>query len=154
MHYLLIGLPTKQAEYQQIARALGVEDYVHFLGRVDQEQLPYYLAASDVFVMTSRHDRHGSFEGYGIAVVEAALCGTPAVVAENSGLAEAVDHEQTGLVVASEDPAAVSVAIIRLLQDDPLLQRLSQQAQQRGRTQTWMHQAQYYHHALKTILVG
>ena len=41
--------------------------------------------ACDLFVMTSRQLSDGDFEGYGIAVIETALCGKAAVVSDNSG---------------------------------------------------------------------
>ncbi len=76
------------------------------------------MSVADVFVMTSRHANDGDFEGYGIAVIEAALCGTPAVVSDNAGLVEAISPGTTGLTVPPDDPAATSNAILSLLGDD------------------------------------
>src|SRR5690606_28807668 len=38
-HYLIAGLPTKRDEFLAIARELGVESHVHFLGRVVADDL-------------------------------------------------------------------------------------------------------------------
>ena len=70
---------------------------MHFLGRLESESLVKYVNACDLFMMTSRHTSTGDFEGYGIAVVEAAFCGKPAVVSRNSGLAEAIVDGGPGL---------------------------------------------------------
>ena len=91
--------------------------HVHFLGRVEKVQLVSYLRKSDIFVMTSRHTAAGDFEGYGIAVIEAALCGKPAVVSANSGLVEAVEDGSTGIVVPENDPVNTAQAIICLIQN-------------------------------------
>ena len=44
---------------------------------------------------------------------------------------EAVRHDETGLLVAPNDAAAFADAVVRLLGDDPLRQRLGQQAKLR-----------------------
>ena len=111
VHYAIVGLPTLGDEIRRLAGELGVADRVHLLGRLDEARLVRLLNAADVFVMTSRHTQDGDFEGYGIAVIEAALCGIPAVVAGGSGLSEAVADGETGLCVAPEDPAATADAI-------------------------------------------
>src|SRR5262249_5202438 len=90
VHYLVAGLPTLGPELLRLAAELGVAERVHLLGRVDETRLPAVLNAADLFVLTSRRTESGDVEGFGIAVVEAALCGKPAVVSADSGLAEAV----------------------------------------------------------------
>jgi len=116
-HYLIAGLPTRGPAIRALADELGVGDRVHLLGRVTSEELPAAYAAADVFAMTSRQVAAGDVEGYGIAVVEAALTGVPAVVTADSGLAEAVVHDRTGLVVPQDDPAATADALRALLDD-------------------------------------
>jgi len=144
-HYVIVGLPTRQEAYQQLARELGVEDHVHFLGRVSPDELVHLYNACDIFVLTSRHTDDGDFEGYGIVVVEAALCGTPAVVAGGSGLSEAVRHGITGLVVPPESPDETAQAILQLLENESLRQRLASQAETLARTeQTWARRAEEY----------
>lgn len=152
-HYLAVGLPSKKEEYLELARQLGVSDYVHFLGRVETRNLVRYLNCCDVFVMTSRHTRNGDFEGFGIAVVEAALCGKPAVVSANSGLTEAIIHGQTGLSVPETDELATAQAIITLLENDRKRQTLGQAAQKRALAeQTWGYRVRQYDKLLRDLL--
>jgi glycosyltransferase involved in cell wall biosynthesis len=87
--------------------------------------------------MTSRQLADGDYEGYGIAVIEAALCGKAAVVSDNSGLAEAVDDGQTGLLVKQNDSEAVAEAICRLIEDPQELNTLSKNALSKASKQTW-----------------
>jgi len=153
VHYLLVGLPTLREKLEALARQLGVADRVHFLGRVDASTLVEAYNACDIFVMTSRHTHDGDFEGYGIAVVEAALCGKPAVVSGGSGLEEAVLDGETGLVVPQNDPAATASAIVKLLTDEELYSRLAKQARERAlREQTWEQRVGEYHRILCTLL--
>ena len=118
VHYVVVGLPTRGRDLIDLARQVGVADRVHVCGRVETDELLWAYQAADLFAMTSREAANGDFEGYGIAVLEAALCRTPAVVTDGSGLEEAVVHDETGLVVRQDDPAAFAEAAGRLLRDD------------------------------------
>lgn len=153
VHYLIAGLPRRKEFLTQLAHELGVECRVHFLGRVDNATLPALYNACDIFVLTSRKTAEGDVEGYGIAVVEAALCGKPAVVSDNSGLAEAILPGETGLLVPQEDVEATAQAIIALCMDESL--RLGMGAKARDRAlavQTWSSRASQYEKVLLDII--
>ena len=151
-HYFMAGLPTKEKQFTRLARQLGVASHVHFLGQVDDARLVGLLNCCDVFVMMSRHTVD-EFEGFGIAVVEAALCGKPAVVSGDSGLAEAIDDGVTGVSVPEGDERATAEAIISLLQDDTLRRRMGAAAQRRALAQqTWVQCAQQYDALFRHLL--
>jgi phosphatidylinositol alpha-1,6-mannosyltransferase len=102
--------------------------------------------------MTSQHTATGDFEGFGIAVVEAALCGKPAVVSGNSGLEEAVVDGETAFVVPQSDPVATAGALMSLLADEPLRIRFGKAARQRAMAeQTWAARAAAYDQLLRTV---
>jgi phosphatidyl-myo-inositol dimannoside synthase len=150
--YLIVGLPTEQAEFAQLAAKLGVADYVHFLGKVSSDDLVRYLSICDVFVMTSRH-AGGDFEGYGIAVLEAAFCGKPAVVSANSGLKEVILDGQTGIGVPEDDPNRTARALLTLLEHDQKRKQMGEAARQRAlREQSWVHRAQAYDVFLRKLI--
>jgi phosphatidyl-myo-inositol dimannoside synthase len=137
-HYAVAGLPTLGPELERLAAELGVAARVHVLGRLSEARIVQLLNAADVFVMTSRRTETGDFEGYGIAAIEAALCGCPAVVSADSGLAEAIRDGETGFCVEPEDPPATAQAITRLLEDDPMRRRMGESARRRAEEeQTW-----------------
>ncbi len=152
-HYLIAGLPTKEAALRQLASELNVVEHVHFLGRVRSDVLVKLLNCCDVFVMTSRHSEDGDFEGYGIAVLEAALCGKPAVVSSNSGLAEAVVNGKTGLCVPEEDHHATALAILQLIGNKSEKKKLGDAAKQRAlEAHTWQHRIREYDLLLRRLL--
>jgi phosphatidylinositol alpha-1,6-mannosyltransferase len=151
-HYLMAGMPSKEHEFTLLARKLGVADHVHFLGRVDARDVVRYLNCCDLFVMTSRHTKDGDFEGYGIAVVEAALCGLPAVVSANSGLMEAIADGETGLLVPEDDEIGTAEAVLLLLRDDAARCRMGEAARRRAlREQTWEHRVTEYDRLLRGL---
>jgi phosphatidylinositol alpha-1,6-mannosyltransferase len=150
--YLVVGLPARQKEFEAVARQAGVAGRVHFLGRVGADRLVGLLNASDVFVMTSRR-AEGQFEGFGIAVVEAALCGLPAVVTGESGLVESVVEGETALVAASENVEAVGAAVARLLEDHARRQAMGEAARRRALAeQTWDARVREYDSFFRSLL--
>jgi len=97
---------------------------VTLLGRVSDEALPSWLAASDLMVMACRSRWLGlEQEGFGIVFAEASACGIPVIAGRSGGSHDAVVHGETGLIV--DNPRSVSelAAAIRLLYRDPQLRR-------------------------------
>jgi glycosyltransferase involved in cell wall biosynthesis len=73
-------------------------------------------------------------EGWGLALTEAAGCGTPAVATDISGHRCSVLHESTGILASLDDLGA---SIANVLTNDELRARLSIEAERRARTLTW-----------------
>jgi glycosyltransferase involved in cell wall biosynthesis len=154
-HYLMAGLPTLKHELTELACELGVAEHVHFLGRVDADSLVKYLNCCDVFVMTSRLTKDGDCEGFGIAVVEAALCGKPAVVSANSGLAEAIIDGSTGIAVPEGDEVATANALLSLLKNPQLRHTMGKAALDLAqREQSWRTRSGEYDKLLGGLLDG
>ncbi len=76
------------------------------------------LAAADIVALPSLQ------EGLGVAALEAMAAGRPVVASRVGGLAEAVVHEETGLLVPPGDPTALAAALARLARDPDLRARL------------------------------
>lgn len=92
---------------------------VTLLGRISDDDLVDLYAAGDVFSMLCR-TRWGGLEqeGFGIVFLEAAASGVPQVAGRSGGAHEAVEHDETGLVVDDpDDPTAAAEAIGSLLAD-------------------------------------
>lgn len=154
VHYLLIGLPTRSAELKKLARKLDVSDRVHFKGRVNQIELNLAYNACDLFVITSRHTTDGDFEGYGIVVAEAALCGKPAVVSGGSGLEEVIIPNQTGMIVSENNPIETAQKIIQLLENTHMRLKMGECSRKRAlKEQTWTSRVNIYEKLLNEIIM-
>jgi glycosyltransferase involved in cell wall biosynthesis len=91
----------------------------NFAGVQSDQQLRELYGSSDLFVFPSRTDTLGQ------SVMEAQACGLPALVSNEGGPKETVEHNVTGLVLGSDDPAQWSHAIMELLDDPQRRQRMS-----------------------------
>jgi phosphatidylinositol alpha-1,6-mannosyltransferase len=118
------GTGRDRARLEKLARRLAAP--VRFFGRISDEDLPNWLAASDVMVMDCR-SRWAGFEqeGFGIVFVEAAACAVAQIAGRSGGSHDAVIDNHTGLIV--DHPRSVddlATAMRRLLSDGALRERL------------------------------
>jgi len=103
---------------------------VQFAGDVSENQLAALYASCDLFVMLpTPAEQDGEVEGFGMVYLEAAASGRPSVAWDTGGVAEAVIHMHTGLVVRKDDLMAAQEAILTLLDDHALRAKLGQEAQ-------------------------
>ncbi|MFQ6111353.1 MAG: glycosyltransferase family 4 protein, partial [Nitrospinota bacterium] len=134
--YVLVGSGPEEGGLKALSRKLGLEGRVIFAGEVPHEELSRpeaaFYNACDLFVMPSREDRQsGAVEAFGIAFLEAAACAKPVVGARSGGAEEAVIDGKTGLLVEPENPGALARAIITLLGDRELSERLGAAGRER-----------------------
>lgn len=115
---VIVGEGPQRAEYEALVKELGLEGRVELPGWVDPAEIPGVYRGFDVFVAPSR------LEAFGVAVLEAAACGVPAVVSSVGGLPEVVEHQVTGLVVPPEDPRAIADALRTLVADAEARRRM------------------------------
>jgi glycosyltransferase involved in cell wall biosynthesis len=101
--------PAYFTELQTLVRDLDLSDRFRFDG--DVTDLRQHLAAADIFVLPSHS------EGFSNAIVEAMAASLPVVATNVGGNAEAVNDGISGFLVPSDDPGALSAAILRLLSD-------------------------------------
>lgn len=151
--YLVAGLADRAEPLRRAAREAGVADRVRLLGAVDREEIRRLYAACDLFAMTSRRTADGDVEGYGIAVVEAALMGRPALVSASGGLPEAVVDGETGRVVSEGSVTETATGLAELLADHDLRARLGRAAHRRAAAeQTWERRGAQYDEVLRDAL--
>ncbi len=90
-----------------LVRSLQLEDRVHFIGFVDDEDLPTLYSAADLLVYVSL------YEGFGLPLLEAMACGTPVIGSNTSSLPEVMGD--VGLQVDPRDVEAITQAMSQLL---------------------------------------
>ncbi len=100
---LLVGDGPLREQLSERAGHPPLAGRVRVLGRVSDAELVDTYRAADVAVVPTL-----ALEGYGLVVLEAAACGTPSVVSDVGGLAEAALELDRSLVVAPGDAAALA----------------------------------------------
>lgn len=116
-HLLVVGEGPERSELERLSDSLGLSGRVHFLGLVPSAGA-VLRDATDVAVSPAR------MEGFGLTVIEAGLFGLPIVATDTPGMREILTHEQDGLIVPIEDVSALVSALVRVVRDPELRDRL------------------------------
>jgi glycosyltransferase involved in cell wall biosynthesis len=114
----------------------GMATRVHLLGQVPFPELVRWYRRADVFALLPVNEG-ASFEGFGLVYLEAAAAGTPAIGTRDCGAGEAIVDGVTGLVVPQRDPEAAAAALVRLLTDGGLRERMGAAGRARARELSW-----------------
>lgn len=133
------------AAVRSLAAELGVGDRVEFPGRLDRRQVLIGMARADVVVVPSRA------EAFGIVVLEAWRSGTALVATTHGGPADLVTDDQDGLLVDPTNTEALGEALVRLLADGRLRQRLGSNGVRAVQEFTWGRTADAYEHLYATV---
>ena len=131
VHLLLIGEGPYKKELEKRIKNLGLANRVTFVGRVQYADIPRYICVGDVFAMPSRSRLAGlEVEGLGIVYLEASACGLPVIGGISGGAPDAVLQGETGFSVDGRSAHEVAQAIVRVLTDKELAQRLGARGRQ------------------------
>jgi glycosyltransferase involved in cell wall biosynthesis len=118
---LVAGTGPMKREWENLARELGVEQRVRFVGEVALTDLAAYYEACDIFVLPCSERS----EAFGVVQLEAMAAEKPVVSCDvGTGVAWVNQNEVTGLVVPPRDPAALASAINRILGDKELAAKM------------------------------
>ena len=106
MRMLVLGAGSQRIDLEASVAAAGLDSYVHFAGRVDQESLPAFYSAADCYASSSRVD------GSSVSLLEAMACGLPAVATAIGGNPEWITPGETGWLVPVDDAEALGAALV------------------------------------------
>lgn len=116
---------------RELAGTLQVDDFIDFVGRVAQEELPVYYSAADVCVVPS------FYESFGLAALESMACGTPVVASRVGGLPTVVQHGSTGYLKSWRCPEAFANSLEMLISSKSLQHSMGVAARRRAEDLSW-----------------
>jgi glycosyltransferase involved in cell wall biosynthesis len=128
-HLIFLGAKDKTEpdwwEYlSNRTRESQFSDRIHWVGQVEDVR-PWYKTA---FMMVLPSEN----EPFGRVIVEAMACGIPVIATRSGGVPEIITHGQEGLLVTPGKTEELTGAMLRLLRDELLRERISKSARQRA----------------------
>jgi glycosyltransferase involved in cell wall biosynthesis len=122
--------PQFEVQVKNWIRESGISDYVVMPGLMVGEEKMQALADADVFVLPSHA------ENFGFAVFEAMASRIPVVISDTLDYAKEIDSHQAGMSMP-RNPQAFADAMIRVLTDKDLHQKMGQNGFNLARTYSW-----------------
>jgi phosphatidylinositol alpha-1,6-mannosyltransferase len=151
VHYWVAGDGPQLPAIRAAVDRHGLHDRVRVLGRISNEDLARLYRGSDLFVMPNVPVAD-DMEGFGIVLLEAGQCATPAVAARLEGIQDVITDGVNGHLVAPQDPAAFAEAIGQYRGAPEALDAASQRAQEHTEaTFGWSAVADKYLATLRTL---
>jgi glycosyltransferase involved in cell wall biosynthesis len=130
----ILGEGPERAPLETLARDLGLDERVQFLGFVPESELYGTMKASKVFVLPSIR------EGFGLSVIEAQAAGAvPIVVRSPYNAAVALVRDGVDGVICEPDESSLADAVLHLLTDEPARLVKAEAARAAAAMRDWSH---------------
>ena len=118
LRMFIIGAGPQMSALNDMVVSRRLHNRIHLTGRLDHNEIPGFLSASDVLVLPSHA------EGLPNVVLEAMACGLPVVATRVGGLPEAVEEGRSGFLINKHDVKSLAEAIGYLIADEHLLREM------------------------------
>lgn len=116
INLIVVGDGDLKNHYMDIARREGIEDKTIFTGRVSNEDLPKYYAASDLTILPSIT----MGEAFGMVLIEAMATGKPVIASNLPGIRTVVDDGKNGYLIEPKDVEMLASRLQYLLENDDI----------------------------------
>lgn len=124
----IIGDGPRRGDLERKASTLGIQEFVHFVGGVDDASLVKILVDADLGLFPSRDSvAEGAFEGFGLVVQEMASAGLPVLVGRAAGALDAAGPGWS-VLLDPDDVRAWTRAVESIARDEPTRLRMAEAA--------------------------
>ena len=145
------GPETTDSEMNRLkalCHELGLEEVVIFLGKRDQNTLPYYYSAAEMLVMPS------FYESFGMVALEAMACGTPVIASHTGGLAHLVKNGVNGFTVSGGNVIELSDRLTQLVVKSNLREIIGRQAAEYAKSYSWVNITERIRTVYESVIEG
>lgn len=129
--YVCVGSGEMQQELEELAEQLGVRKYMLFGGYVLHKNVIKYMHAADVFISMNDWTNANN------PVFEAMICGMPIVTYDIGDTSKMIHDKENGILLSTDSPRIVAEAVIKLMSDEQLRNRLKKKAQEFAQARFW-----------------
>ncbi len=121
---VIIGNGPEKNNLESLARNLGLENSVIFLGETQNTELPKYYASADIFIGPSIQTKDGTTEAFGIVFLEALASGVPVITTGVGGIGDIIQNEINGIVIPQKESSAIESAVEKIHTDKNLKSKI------------------------------
>ena len=145
---IIIGDGPDKNELETQAKNIG---NIYFLSRQSHDKVIEHLKAADVFVLASI-STVGDREGTPTVIMEAMAAGLPVIATNVGGVADLIENRKNGFIVDQGQAEKLAMAIIELINNPDLIQKMIAQNLEDIKTKDWPTIARRIDDVYKSIL--
>lgn len=128
---ILVGDGPERAKLELLVSDLHLSEFVTFAGRIQNNEVPIYMAASNVFVLPSLS------EGIPIVILEAMAAGLPIVATNVGGIPSLVEEGKNGFLIDPQNAEQIANKVSLVLADPALSDRMVINNKGKAQQYTW-----------------
>ena len=129
--FVIAGEGEERVKLEKFAQKLEIADRIKFVGHVSEKEKIKLLQRAWVFVNPSY------MEGWGLTVIEAAACATPAVASDVPGLKDSVNNLKSGILIKHKDYSGFTASVAALIRSEKLRNKMSGEAVKWSKNFSW-----------------
>lgn len=131
INLILVGDGEDRQYLKELTEKLNLSQNVNFVGQVPNDNIPYYMMCSDIFVLPSIS------EGLPLVILEAMASGLPIITTNVRGLPEIVIDRENGLLVDSKSTNDLADKILEMIYDDELRGKIGKNNLEKSLSYSW-----------------
>src|SRR3989344_6811307 len=147
MRYVIVADTSRNQSYRdelyELMKKLGIRDKVIIKSNLSREELRE-IYRNAILYLTLPVNVDGDVEGFGMAIMEAAAVGTPAIVGRGSGANDAVRDGGSGFLVDGRNEEQVVEKILSIIDDENIREKLSNGAKKWASENSWESKVKQY----------
>lgn len=143
VQYEIYGTGPQEAKLKTMVSEAGLEQIVHFKGKIDNKELINLLPRYNIFVQPSFK------ETFGLSYFEALACGLPVMLTENTGAYPLIKDYDVSFVVDPYSVTSVKDCLQDILENPELTKEKSQNTMKAAKIASWDNYIDFFHTSYK-----
>lgn len=138
LSFYIVGNGPEKERLQMIVSQLDLDEFVRFIGEIDNSEVLELMSKSEFFVMPSYP------EGFGIVYLEAMASGCVTIGTKGEGIEDVIVTGENGYLVEKDDAEAIADYIDYCIKNPEKKLEISKAARKTAMQYTWKHNASQY----------
>lgn len=118
IEYVILGSGNYYERLVMLVDKLGLNEFVKFVGSVNEEEKYKYISECDIFLMTPYETDVHEVEGFGLVYLEAGTLGKPVIASDSGGVSDAVLDNFTGVLIPPKSVEFIVREILRMISNN------------------------------------
>jgi len=153
--YYIVGDQSEKKYFdylKSIIKEKKLTENIIFLQNISDQELINLYNQADVFILTPKVIKDTKFEGFGLVYLEAGACNLPVIGSLGCGAEDAIQNNQNGILVNSENIQEIYLALKQILTNQELARKMGDKGKQMAKISDWKNVFKKYQKFYENII--